>query len=52
MLSLQISKPSLLAGRTGKGEEDNDDYPADFSVTQGCHCAVSLVYYQCAAKFE
>lgn len=32
--------------RTGKGEEDNDDYPADFSVTQGCHCAVSLVYYQ------
>lgn len=51
MLSLQISRTFWSGKEDRKGEEDHNDYPADFSVMLKCNCAVSLVY-SFAAKFE
>lgn len=44
MLSLQNSKKLLFSGKEDrKGEEDYNDYPADFNKMQGCNCVVSLL---------
>lgn len=43
MLSLQNSKTFSSCKEDRKGEEDYNDYPANFDVMQGCSCVLSAL---------
>lgn len=49
MLSLQNSKTFSSCKEDRKGEEDYNDYPANFDVMQGCSCVCEP---KCISKFE